>query len=113
MASVVPRTKDDLLGVGRIEEAADGLSRRLVRVGRASAQRMHTAMDVGVLFDVVVHERIEHRLRLLRRRGVVEIDERLAVDALPQDREIPPNGCHIQRFSMCGYDRCHTFTGAL
>ena len=29
------------------------------------------------------------------------------MDALPQDREIPPNRCHIQRVSMCGYDRCH------
>jgi hypothetical protein len=32
------------------------------------------------------------------------------MDALPQDWEIPPNGCYIQRFSVCGYDRCHTFT---
>jgi hypothetical protein len=31
---------------------------------------------------------VEHGLRLLRRGGVVEIDERLAVDLHRQDREV-------------------------
>src|SRR5262249_46476739 len=37
---------------------------------------------------VVALQRVEDDLRLLRRRGVVEVDERLAVDLLAQDREV-------------------------
>ena len=36
-------------------------------------------MDIGVVFGVEPRQTIDHRLRLLRRRGVVEIDERPAV----------------------------------
>ena len=45
-------------------------------------------MDVGVGLAVVPRDRIEHRLRLLGGRGVVEIDQRLAVDRPAQDREV-------------------------
>ena len=45
-------------------------------------------MHVGVFGGVGVMEPIEHRLRLLRRGGVVEIDQRLAVDRHREDRKI-------------------------
>ena len=45
-------------------------------------------MHIGVVVLVVVPERIDHRPRLLRRRGVIEIDQRLAVHLLVEDREV-------------------------
>ena len=91
MPSVVPRTKTISLASAALRKRLSGLARCLVRVGGTPAQGMHATMDVGILFDVVVHQGVEHCLRLLRRRGVVEVDQWLAVDALPQDWEIPPD----------------------
>ena len=49
---------------------------------------MQAAMDVGVFVRIGMLDGVEHRLRLLRRRAVVEIDQRLAVDFARQDREV-------------------------
>ena len=80
MPSVALRVKTISRVDAGVEERADALARRLVGVGRALAQHVHAAMDVGVVVAVVARDRVDHRLRLLRRRRVVEIDERLAVD---------------------------------
>ena len=52
---------------------------------------MNAAMDVGVVVLVIIHQRLDHRARFLRGGGVVEIDERLPMDLLIQNREIAPN----------------------
>jgi hypothetical protein len=48
--------------------------------------------------------RFDHAARLLRRRRIVEIDERVAVDRPAQDREIVPNLLQVeerrQRFAV-------------
>src|SRR5262249_31925751 len=78
----------DLAALARIQEAAHQLARIFIHIGRAFAQPVDAAMDVGVLFGVKASDTIDHRIRLLSRRGVVEIDERFASNALPQDRKI-------------------------
>ncbi len=57
-----------------------GRARGFVLFGRAFGKIVHAAMNVGVAALVVAHDRVDHRARLLRRGGVVEIDERLAVN---------------------------------
>ena len=57
---------------------------------------MHAPVDVGVVALVDRGLGLDHRARLLRRGGVVEVDERLAVDGLAQDREIPAHPLHVQ-----------------
>jgi hypothetical protein len=52
-------------------------------------------MDVGTVFGVEPDESIDYRLRLLARGGVVEVDERLAVDVLVQGRKIATDLVHI------------------
>ena len=74
--------EDDLVCRRRVEERAHLVARSLVGVGRARGERVRGAMDVGVLVRVEVREAVDHRLRLLRRGGVVEPDQRPAVDAL-------------------------------
>jgi hypothetical protein len=77
-----------LVAVRRADEAGDGVAGRLVAVGRLLAQRVHAAVHVAV---VLLHEAplgVEHLRRLVRGRGVVEVDERVAVDLAGQHREV-------------------------
>ena len=52
-------------------------------------------MNVGVARLHGVHHGVDHRARLLGRGGIVEIDERLAIDLLRQDRELRPDGLDV------------------
>jgi hypothetical protein len=45
-------------------------------------------MHIGVFGGVGAVQPIEHRLGLLRRGSIVEVDERLAVDVHREDRKI-------------------------
>ena len=80
--------EDDLFGARRIEERPHLLARALVAFGRGIGEIMQAAMHVGIFRRVGLLDAVEHRLRLLRRRGVVEIDQRLAIDLHAEDREI-------------------------
>src|SRR6185503_19541194 len=80
--------EDDLLRRGRVDEAANAFARILKGLGRGVGKIMEAAMNVGVFLGVTPGDRVDHRLRLLGRCGVVEIDERLAIDLARQDWEI-------------------------
>ena len=80
--------EDDLFLAPGVEKGRDLLARALVGFGRLVGEIMQAAMHVGVLRRVGLLQAIEHGARLLRRGGVVEIDERLAVDLHRQDRKI-------------------------
>ena len=71
-----------------VEEARQGAARAFVGVGGLAAQRMHRTADIGVVTPVEGVHRIDHRQRLLRGVGVVEIHQRLAVDFAHQHREV-------------------------
>ena len=83
-------SRDDLAaaGEGATEDLAEieaWLSRRGVR------HEVQAAMHVGVGRLHRPRHRVDHRPRFLRRGGVVEVDQRLAVDLLRQDRELRPD----------------------
>ena len=80
--------QDDRVRVGGIEERRRLLARAFVEPGRALAQQMRRAMDVRVRVAVVVVGRLDHRQRLLARVRAIQIDERLAVHQLRQDRKV-------------------------
>ena len=80
--------EDDLFRPSGIEERTHLLARAFVGLGRGIGEVMQAAMHIGVFVRVGVLDAIEHRLRLLRRGRVVEIDERLAIDLHAEDREI-------------------------
>jgi len=87
--------EDDLGIRASVYEAAHGLPRLLEIRGGEVAQIVQPAMDVGVFLSIGALNGIEHRSRLLRRGAVVEIDERLAVDPLCQDREVSADGLDV------------------
>src|SRR5262249_41309229 len=79
---------NDLMRLGRVDEPLNPDARVFVFARRQLAQIMHAAMDVGVLRGVVVIDRVDHGLRLLRGRGAVQIDQRASVYLLSEDRKI-------------------------
>ena len=90
--------EDDVAHGRRVEEAAGFFARGLVGVGGAGRQRMGGAMDVGVLVLVEIRDPLDHRLRFLRGRGVVEPDQLLAaVDAFLKDREVALDRLGVER----------------
>ena len=95
--------EDDLARVdAALKNAADALARRLVGVGRPGAQLVHAAVDVRVDRRRSSREIASSTdSRLLRRRRVVEIDERLAVDRAREDREVGANALDVER-RRCG-----------
>ena len=52
-------------------------------------------MDIGIFLRLALHDGVEHRLGLLRRGGIVEIDQRLAIDLARQDRKVAADGLDI------------------
>src|SRR5215510_2562265 len=90
-----PADEHDLPVLGGVEEAPDAAPRRLVGLSGALAEEMDAAVHVGVVRGVVPFERLDDGVRLLRRRGIVEIDERPAVDLLAQDGKVLPDALHV------------------
>jgi hypothetical protein len=88
MASVVPRVQMISSALRALMNLAARARAASNAVRGAHAQLVDAAMDVGVVALVVIDQRLNHRARFLRRGGVVEIDQRLAVDFLVQDREV-------------------------
>ena len=80
--------KYDFLGVHRIDECSHLLPRRFERVRRALAQLVDAAVYVRIERGVVTMLAIDHAGRFLARRCVIEVDERLAMNRLFQDREV-------------------------
>ncbi len=91
--------EDDVLDRRRLQEAANFFARGFIGVGRARRQRMGGAVDVGILIFVEMRQTVDDRLRLLRRRGVVEPDQRLAMHLLLQDREVALDAIGIEGFA--------------
>jgi hypothetical protein len=98
IASVVPRTNT----ISRLDAAfrkrATVSRAALVLGGGALAQPVDAAMHVGVLARVVAYQPIDDRLRLVRGRRVVEIDERTIARRTGEDREIAPHGRDVERY---------------
>ncbi|MNS92519.1 hypothetical protein D3C72_1266610 [compost metagenome] len=86
----------DFLAPGGVDQVSHRVARGLVGIGGALAQGMHAAVDIGVERGIVMRFGIDHALRLLGGGGVVQIDQRLAVDGLAQDGEILAQPLHLQ-----------------
>jgi len=72
-------------------------------------------VDVGAILPVEAQERVDHLLRLLRRRGIVEVDERLAVESLRQRGKIRADPRRIETaagLSLHRFAGSHHFTSA-
>ena len=78
----------DLVRARRADEISHALPGFFVMLGRAHTQCVQAAMHVGVFMFVITSDDIEDGARLLGGGGVVEVNQGMAVDALPQNWKI-------------------------
>src|SRR6056297_3367479 len=78
---------DELLARRAADEVADGFTGLFERHSGPVAERVCTAMHIGVILAIVVGDGLAHCLRLLRRCRVVQIYQWVAVDPLLQNRK--------------------------
>jgi hypothetical protein len=64
--------ENNVVGRACAKEATDFFARCLIGVCRARGERMGAAVDVRVLVLVEQREPVDHRLRLLRGRRIIE-----------------------------------------
>ncbi|QTK78267.1 hypothetical protein AT6N2_C0356 [Agrobacterium tumefaciens] len=94
--------EDDLVHRTGVQEPAHFFARRFIGVGCGIGEEMQAAMHVCVLICISMRNGVDHHLRLLSGRAVVEIDQRLAIDLARQDREILAHGFDVIRGRHCG-----------
>ena len=83
--------EDNLRCAAGIQEAAHRLARSLVKLCGLLRKEVHAAMHVGIHVIVFLRHRLHDLTRLLRRRRIVEIDERvLPIKNLTKDGEVVP-----------------------
>ena len=87
--------EDDFLIAPGVDELRHFRARALVGLRRRVGEVVEAAMNIGVFAGVGLHEALKYRLGLLRRRGVVEIDQRLAVNLQGERRKILADTCDI------------------
>ena len=85
----------DLVSVGA-HEARHRLARLLVVVGRQASERVRSAVHGGVVLLEECALGIQHRSGTLRGRTRVEVDERMPVHLLRQDREVAAQLVHAR-----------------
>ena len=87
--------EDDLFGAPGVEKLRHLCAAAFIGFGRRIGEVMQPAMHVGVFGLVGFGHAVEHGSRLLRRGGVVEIDQLLAIDLQRQRRKILPDAGDI------------------
>ena len=87
--------EDDFRRRAGVDEAAHRLAGSLMELGSLYAEVVDAAVHIGVGVEVLVAHGVEHTHRLLRRGGVVEINERLAVHLAGEYREVGPHLIYI------------------
>ena len=87
--------KNDFLRARRIDELGRARAGGFKTGRGAIAQFMNAPVDVRIVVLVIMHQRVNDLARLLRRGGVVQIDQRLAVNLLVQYRKILPQGLPV------------------
>src|SRR5262249_4393134 len=80
--------ENDFARVGEADKSRHLLPRRFVQLGRLFGQRVNRTMHVGVGQLVVVADGLDHCARLLRRGGIVEINQTTPSAPSLEDRKV-------------------------
>ena len=94
--SVVPRTKMISRGWAAFTNSAIFFASFFIGIRCFLAQLVHAAMDIGILRPIKTRNAIDHRQRLLRRRAVVQINQRLTVRLGMENRKIRPDFLNVE-----------------
>jgi hypothetical protein len=81
-------SENDFITAGRVDEFRGAMAGGFEGGSGAVAQFVNAAVNVGIVLLVVIAQRIENGPRFLRGGGVIEVDQRIPVDLLVQNRKI-------------------------
>ena len=98
-----PAREDDFRALG-VDELCHLFARAFVQLRRLHSQGMRTAVHIRVALAVVRLHGVEDLDGLLARRCAVEVDERLAVHALGEQREVL---AHLRPQALCRRHGCY------
>src|SRR6266581_2122998 len=87
--------EEDFVGARSTDVFCDTPSRFFVSFRCPRAQRVQSAMHIGVLMLVVAPKRVDDGARFLRGRRAIKINQRMTVCALSQDWEILADGAPV------------------
>ena len=88
--------KDHRGGIGSVQKPGYLAAGKFVHFGSLDRQGMSAAVNVGMMVEVIIAHRLDHLAGLLRRSGVVEVDERLAVHFATEDGEVLAQGIGVE-----------------
>src|SRR5207245_2349828 len=92
--------EDHFFGRGGVDEGRHALPGRLIGCGRLLTDGVDAAVRIRVVAPVVVVHGVDDHGGLLRGRGAIQVDERLAVHAPPQDGEVGARSLRVQRTGL-------------
>src|SRR5688572_18657798 len=96
--------KDDFPPTSSIDKAADLLSSRLISGRSLFADLINPSMDIGMILSIIGVHGLDDRQRFLRTGGAIEINKRLTVDLLVQNREILANRFYVEHVKPSLYE---------
>src|SRR6185436_9875995 len=79
-----------------VDEPPHSFTRRVVGVGGVHAEHVHATMNIRVLVAVVPNQAIDDALRLLRGRRVIQVHQRLSMNAPSQDWKVFADSGDVQ-----------------
>lgn len=88
--------EDDLLRVGGVDECPDNLTRSFICDGRTLGEHVHAPVHVRILFRIELLHPIQDGLGFLRSRCGIEVDQRMALNLLIQERKLPADGVEVE-----------------
>src|SRR5215472_3201739 len=88
--------KDDLSAVRGVQKTLYRNPGLFVVLRRPLRESMHATMDIGVIVAIVVFNGFDYRHWLLRGGRVVQVDQRLAVNALVKNGKIAADFLHVK-----------------
>jgi len=87
------------------DEFLDFFPRTFKSISGSLAQGVDPPMDIGVILTVDIGQSVDDRVGFLSRGGVVEIDQRVPVDLLFQNGEIPDRFIQVKmRLGKAAHD---------
>ena len=90
-----PTRENNLVGRAGVQELLHGLACILMRFRRRLAQEMNAAVNIGIHIIIATLDLFHHTAWLLGCRSVVEVNKRLIVYLMIQNREILPDRLYI------------------
>jgi hypothetical protein len=88
--------ENEAVCVWRLDEAGDFDSRLFVGGRGLLGETVEAAVNIGIVVFVIANEGIDHDLRLLSGRGIIEVHEGYPMHLAPQDGKVLADSFYVK-----------------